>query len=75
MELTRLIVTQPDGTIVGDIDPTLIVDAGFVQEVNGEHSITLSTFRKKRVNLLSADRLKANVRARSRAESLIDTVV
>ena len=46
MELTRLIVTKPDGTVVGDIDPTMIVDAGFVQEVNGEHSVTLSTFEE-----------------------------
>lgn len=43
MELTRLIVTKPDGSIVGDVDPTRVVDVTFVHEVNGEHSITLVT--------------------------------
>lgn len=44
MELTRLIVTKPDGTFVGDVDPSRIVDVTFVHEVNGEHSMTLVTF-------------------------------
>ena len=44
MELTRLIVTKPDGTFVGDVDPSRVVDVTFVHEVNGEHSMTLVTF-------------------------------
>ena len=43
MELTRLIVTKPDGSIVGDVDPTRVLDATFVHEVNGEHSLTITT--------------------------------
>ena len=43
MELTRLIVTKPDGTIVGEVDPTRLVDASATSEVNGEHSLTLTT--------------------------------
>lgn len=43
MELTRLIVTKPDGSIVGDVDSTRVLDATFVHEVNGEHSLTITT--------------------------------
>lgn len=43
MELTRLIVTKPDGTVVGEVDPTRLVDATAASEVNGEHSLTITT--------------------------------
>lgn len=53
VEVPRIIITAHDGTPLGDVDPTRVAGIVVTSEVNGEHSMTLTTQQE----LTKGDRL------------------
>lgn len=52
-QMIRIMVFDHQGTYISDIDPTQVLDMTYVEEVNGEHSLTITTFQ----TLSKTDRL------------------
>lgn len=53
VDVPRIILTSHDGTPLGDVDPTRVAGIVVTSEVNGEHSMTLTTQQE----LTKGDRL------------------